>query len=114
MSRITVSRFLVLLFVLTGLQAQSRAQQQPGRRVQGEIRQPTECRFSLPEGNPAKGREVFVKFECYSCHQVLGENFPAPGGEAVGPELSQMGPMHPPEYFVESIMNPSAVIEDRY
>ena len=114
MSRITVSRFLVLLFVLTGLQAQSRAQQQPGRRVQGEIHQPTEWRFTLPERNPAKGREVFVKFECYSCHQVLGENFPAPGGEAVGPELSQMGPMHPPEYFVESIMNPSAVIEDRY
>ena len=55
-----------------------------------------------------------MKFECYSCHQVLGESFPAPGGEAVGPELSQMGPMHPPEYFVESIMNPSAVIDDRY
>jgi len=55
-----------------------------------------------------------MKFECYSCHQVLGENFPAPGGEAVGPELSQMGPMHPPEYFVESIMNPGAVIDDRY
>jgi len=114
MSRITVSRFLVLLFVLTGLQGQSRAQQQPGHRVQGEMHQPMEWRFTLPQGNPAKGREVFIKFECYSCHQVLGESFPAPGGEAVGPELSQMGPMHPPEYFVESIMNPSAVIDDRY
>lgn len=31
-----------------------------------------------------------------------------PGGEAVGPELRQMGPMHPSEYFAESIMNPEA------
>lgn len=115
MSRITVSCFLVLLFVLTNLQGQSRAQQQPGRRVQGEMHQPMEWRFTLPKGDLAKGRQAFVKFECYSCHQVIGENFPAPGGEAVGPELRQMGPMHPPEYFVESIMNPSAVIgEDRY
>jgi mono/diheme cytochrome c family protein len=76
---------------------------------------PEEWRFTLPPGNPARGRELFVKFECYSCHQVIGESFPEPGGDAIGPELRQMGPMHPPEYFVEAIMNPSAVIgEDRY
>jgi len=115
MSRITVSCFLVLLFVLTGLQAQSRAQEQPGRDAKSEMHHPEEWRFTLHPGNPARGREAFVKFECYSCHQVLGEKFPQPGGDAIGPELSQMGPIHPPEYFVESIMNPSAVIgEDRY
>jgi mono/diheme cytochrome c family protein len=114
MSRITVSCFVVLLFVLTGLQAQSRAQEQPGRGAKSEMHHPEKWRFTLHPGNPARGREAFVKFECYSCHQVLGEKFPEPGGDAIGPELSQMASMHPREYFVEAIMNPSAVIEDRY
>ncbi len=115
MSRKIGCRLLLLLvLVTTPWQAQPRAQEQPSHGAKSEMHQPMEWRFTLPPGNPARGREVFIKFECYSCHQVLGESFPAPGGEAVGLELSQMGPMHPPEYFVESIMNPSAVIDDRY
>jgi Cu/Ag efflux protein CusF len=35
-------------------------------------------------------------------------------GQAVGPELSQMGPMHPLEYFTESTINPSAVGAKKY
>lgn len=31
-----------------------------------------------------------------------------------GPELSQMGPMHPLEYFTESTINPSAVGGKKY
>jgi mono/diheme cytochrome c family protein len=59
-----------------------------------------------------KGREVFRKFECHSCHEVRGERFPAPSDpESVGPELSVMGPLHPPEFFAESIINPSAVVD---
>jgi hypothetical protein len=43
---------------------------------------------------------------------VQGEQFPAPGPrETLGPELSRMGPLHEPEYFVEAIVNPSAAIE---
>jgi hypothetical protein len=59
-----------------------------------------------------KGRGVFQKFECYSCHEVRGENFPVPNevGRA-GPELSEMGPLHSPEFFAEAIINPGAVIE---
>jgi Cu/Ag efflux protein CusF len=34
--------------------------------------------------------------------------------QAVGPELSQMGPMHPLEYFTESTINPSAVASKKY
>jgi mono/diheme cytochrome c family protein len=73
---------------------------------------PKGWRFAWPKGDPTKGREVFQKLECYSCHEVRGEAFPAPtdGGRA-GPELSVMGPLHPPEYFAESIINPAAVIE---
>jgi mono/diheme cytochrome c family protein len=73
---------------------------------------PKGWRFAWPKGDPTKGREVFQKLECYSCHEVRGEAFPAPtdAGRA-GPELSVMGPLHPPEYFAESIINPAAVIE---
>ena len=114
MSSKLVTWVLILLLVLIVLQAQSRAQQQPGNSARDEIHQLQDWTFTLPQGDPVKGRKVFVKLECYSCHQVLGEKFPQPGGDAIGPELSQMASMHPLEYFVEAIMNPSAVIEDRY
>ena len=55
---------------------------------------------------------MFVKLECYSCHEVKGERFPAPSEAGkVGPELSMMGPMHPPAYFLEAVVNPNAVVE---
>ena len=73
---------------------------------------PKGWRFTWPAGDPARGRAVFQKLECYSCHEVRGEQFPGPSDTArIGPELSIMGPMHPPEYLAESIINPSAVIE---
>jgi Cu/Ag efflux protein CusF len=55
---------------------------------------------------------VFEKFECYYCHEVRGDKFPAPVESA--PELSQMGAMHPVEFFAESIMNPNAVVPKSY
>ena len=30
----------------------------------------------------------------------------------VGPDLTRMGAMHPPEYFAESIINPNAVLTE--
>jgi hypothetical protein len=55
---------------------------------------------------------VFQKLECYSCHEVRGEEFPAPSDSGrTGPELSMMGALHPPEFFAESIINPSAFVE---
>jgi hypothetical protein len=71
---------------------------------------PVGWKFSWPKGNPVKGREVFVKLECYSCHEIHGEKFPAPSGDS-GPELSAMGPLHEAEYFAEAIINPNAVTE---
>jgi mono/diheme cytochrome c family protein len=67
--------------------------------------------IAWPAGDAARGREVFVKFECHSCHEVRGERFPAPDPETPGPELSAMGPLHDRDYFVESLVNPSATIE---
>ena len=77
-----------------------------------EHHHPKDWRFTMPNGDPAKGRAVFEKFECYSCHEVRGEKFPDPVETA--PELSQMGPLHPVEFFAESIINPNAVVPKEY
>jgi mono/diheme cytochrome c family protein len=73
----------------------------------------SDWKFTLPQGDPAAGRKVFVEVECYKCHEVKGEKFPAvaEGERGIGPELSQMAGMHPPEFFAESIINPNAVID---
>lgn len=73
---------------------------------------PKGWRFSMPKGDPAKGRAVFEKFECYYCHEVRGEPFPAPTESA--PELSHMGPLHPVEFFAQSIIDPDAVVPKAY
>jgi len=78
-----------------------------------EHHHPANWRFTLPKGDPVKGRAVFVKYECYNCHEVRGENFPEPFEENA-PELSQMGPEHPLEFFAESIINPNAVVPKAY
>ena len=36
---------------------------------------PAGWQFTMPKGDPAKGREVFIKYECYFCHEVRGEGF---------------------------------------
>jgi mono/diheme cytochrome c family protein len=73
----------------------------------------SDWKFTLPKGDPAEGRKILVEVECYKCHEVKGEKFPAlaEGEKGVGPELSQMAGMHPPEFFAESIINPNAVID---
>src|SRR6516162_7659192 len=78
-----------------------------------EHQHPTNWRFTLPKGDPVKGRAVFVKYECFDCHEVRGEDFPEPTEEKA-PELSQMGPEHPIEFFAESIINPNAVVPKAY
>ncbi len=73
---------------------------------------PEGWKFGLPTGDPAKGREVFAKLECYKCHEVKGETFPSTADtENVGPELSAMAPLHDAEYFAESIVNPRKAVE---
>jgi Cu/Ag efflux protein CusF len=78
-----------------------------------EHHHPENWRFTLPKGDPVKGRAVFVKYECYNCHEVRGEDFPEPFEESA-PELSQMAPSHPIEFFAESIINPNAVVPKIY
>jgi len=85
--------------------------QAPAKRTI-EAHHPSGWRFTMPKGDPAKGRTVFEKFECYYCHEVRGEEFPSPTESA--PELSQMGGSHPLEFFAESILDPSAVVPKNY
>jgi Cu/Ag efflux protein CusF len=101
------------LFLLTSLSypSQHTAKITPAAK-QPDTHHAKGWRFTMPKGDPAKGRTVFEKFECYYCHEVRGEQFPSPTEHA--PELSQMGSMHPVEFFAESIMNPNAVIPKTY
>lgn len=73
---------------------------------------PPGWRFAWPAGDPKKGREAYVKLECYQCHEVKGESFPPVTKDPTrrGPDLTGMGRHHPAEYFAESLLNPNAVI----
>src|SRR5205085_11868038 len=52
---------------------------------------PRGWRFTLPAGDPERGREVFAKLECAKCHAIKPD-FPKTGGAGdVGPELTGMG-----------------------
>jgi mono/diheme cytochrome c family protein len=75
--------------------------------------EPPGWKFTLPKGDPAKGREVFAKLECFKCHEVKGQSFPTPSDPAnAGPELASMASHHAAEFIAESIVNPNAVIDD--
>jgi mono/diheme cytochrome c family protein len=72
---------------------------------------PPGWKFTVPQGDPVSGREAFVTMQCYTCHTVQGETFPAsPSRRDPGPDLTGMGAHHPAAYFAESIVNPNAVI----
>lgn len=73
---------------------------------------PAGWRFWWPDGDAKKGKETFAKLECYQCHEIPGEGFPAvtPDPKHTGSALAGMGDQHPAEYFAEAILNPNAVI----
>ena len=97
----------LLVFGVLGL---LRVAAQPAAHDEHET--PAGWTLRWPTGDPSRGRAAFVRFECYSCHEVRGEPLPAPKDPGTfGPELSAMGPLHEAGYFVEAIVNPSAVID---
>jgi mono/diheme cytochrome c family protein len=66
--------------------------------------------FSLPEGDTAKGRMVFVKYQCLGCHQLQG--FSALPGEDNNPELNirlggKSSKVKTYAELVTSVINPS-------
>jgi Cu/Ag efflux protein CusF len=113
MSKLQTGFFLYIVFAFFASSSSLAAEKrQPG---EVEMHHPKGWQFTMPKGDVAKGREAFEKFACYVCHEVRGEKFPAAApGSALGPELSQMGPLHPLEYFTESIVNPNAHAPKKY
>jgi len=97
-------------------EAHAQAPQGPGPRPRApsEHGDPEGWRFTIPAGDAARGRAVFEKFECYKCHEVKAEKFPAPSQrDAIGPELSAMGGHHSAGFLAESIVNPNAFIDKK-
>ena len=64
----------------------------------------------VAKGDPARGEAIFRRTEiaCMKCHAV------AKAGGNIGPELSAVGSISPPEYIVASILNPDASIKEAY
>jgi L-cysteine S-thiosulfotransferase len=43
--------------------------------------------FHLPDGDPAKGRSVFIAMKCNTCHQVAGVEMPPVTARPQGPVI---------------------------
>ena len=64
----------------------------------------------MTKGDAARGEAIFRRSEiaCMKCHAV------AKAGGNIGPELSAVGSISPPEYIVASILDPDASIKEAY
>jgi copper resistance protein D len=62
-----------------------------------------------PRGDAERGRTVFARLECGTCHAIPDPSVSPP--TRPGPDLAGIGARHPGE-IVESIMNPNAKILD--
>jgi hypothetical protein len=70
---------------------------------------PKGWKFSFPDGDPKAGKTVFMKMECYSCHDAkLRRESLAKTGD-VGPDLSGYSAL-PKEYLAESIVKAHTVV----
>lgn len=89
--------------------AQLRQAQDPWRQGLLTAEEAAEV-FRVPvyPGDVARGREAFEKQGCIQCHRVGTE------GREVGPDLTTIGAAQSPEYILDSILDPSAVIVKGY
>ena len=53
-------------------------------------------------GNAQKGRDLYAKLNCASCHIVKGQ------GGILGPELTDIGAVRGPQYLRQAILEPAA------
>jgi putative heme-binding domain-containing protein len=56
----------------------------------------------------ANGEKLFESMSCKQCHQVKG------AGGAIGPDLTGVATKHAPLAMLRELIEPSAVIEDKY
>ena len=62
------------------------------------------------KGDAARGEQVFRRADlnCMSCHAI------SKAGGDVGPDLSAVGQISPPDYIINSILNPDQAIKEQY
>ena len=72
--------------------------------------------FVLPEGDIAQGEQVFIDYNCHSCHTIPGKKFPEVDFEApfvleIGGEVYRVR-----DYgeLMTAIVNPDHIISGRY
>jgi len=72
--------------------------------------------FSLPKGDPERGRAAFVELQCHACHRVEGVELPALDGQAETPVVLGGKVVRSKTYgeLVTSIINPSHRIAKGY
>ena len=62
----------------------------------------------LPEGDPHRGREVFVEMSCHSCHRVFATDLPTPVADPPVPVIGGGVTWIPTDgQLVSSIINPN-------
>jgi cytochrome c2 len=71
---------------------------------------PSGWKFSLPDGDAASGKAVFLSMKCYSCHalDIPGEKL-VMRSKGAGPDLKGYASL-PKEYLAESIMKSHTVV----
>ncbi|MGP0075062.1 MAG: c-type cytochrome [Bryobacteraceae bacterium] len=55
-------------------------------------------------GNPEKGRAVYAKLGCSSCHTIAGQ------GGNFGPELTNIAGFRAPDYLRQAVVDPAAAL----
>ena len=95
-----------------------RSQFPDAAKVNAQQQQESNGRFSVSQvvdqlelrglGNALHGQRVFAKAQCATCHHANDV------GRAVGPELTNLASRFSLREAVESTINPSAVVPDRY
>ncbi|MBI2899730.1 MAG: c-type cytochrome [Planctomycetes bacterium] len=66
-----------------------------------------ESRIPMLPGDPTRGRELFLAQKCNQCHRAEGRE---PLEKDAAPDLTAIGASQRPEYILESILDPNAVV----
>ncbi len=66
-----------------------------------------EAKIPILAGDPSRGRDLFLAQKCNQCHRAEGRE---PLERDAAPDLTAIGASQRPEYILESILNPNAVV----
>ena len=92
-----------------------RAEQAKSAGVSLDETKPSQEWTPYMEGDVKAGETLFFSegYACGKCHTVHGRGASGTGGE-IGPDLTYIARTRSPQFIVESILNPRALIVDEY